>query len=496
VTKTDQRSLDGDVDDRGFLPYWVFYPGCNPGEMFEDHLSRLPPDCKFLFSLPKKLGLKLHDPSVTTLYEDIKVGKHTINRMVSTMCKLTNSKEHFTNHDLRATGLVALKKADFDFEEIKKVSGHRSTKSIEENYHIGLETKKKADMMFCVLNASNLGRGDNFDPISKHLRRKNLKTVNSALPPEQVASSSVTTEQKMNVEGDFDVSEAELDDSFTDADWKLPEAFESSEDEMDEPPKKKKSSLINRAKTDPRATSATTVVSSSPPPPPSQPLLKPVTEKDVREALGSLKIMKVCLSQIRLSQPGLVPIPKDMITSEVESADLLVIKCLQPGQEHSSYSPLSVTNGDVPVPTLKWTIAKSKNMKVVNGKFLLDWFQDRKVPDLDSSKYLTAGVCSETKRVTKPDPNPEKLFSGWFFNIYKFQEPEFSQENLERIILNTGGKLVSHDKAKSFPTKVVILGDGHLGVPNKVLCPSYIVQCVQEGKILCEKDYIYINPVR
>ena len=115
---------------------------------------------------------------------------------------------------------------------------------------------------------------------------------------------------------------------------------------------------------------------------------------------------------------------------------------------------------------------------------------------MDSSKYLTAGVCSETKKVTKPDPNPEKLFSGWFFNIYKFQEPEFSQENLERIILNTGGKIVSHDKAKSFPTKVVILGDGHLGVPNKVICPSYIVQCVQEGKILCEKDYIYVNPVR
>ena len=74
------------------------------------------------------------------------------------------------------------------------------------------------------------------------------KRVNSALPPEQVASSSVNTEQEMDLEADLDMSESELDDSFIDADWKPPEAnfelqFESSEDEMDEPPKKKKSMI-------------------------------------------------------------------------------------------------------------------------------------------------------------------------------------------------------------------------------------------------------------
>ena len=122
VTKTP-RTLDGDIDDGGFLPYWDFYPGCNPVQILEDLLSRLPPDCKFLFNTAKKLEDKLHDPSVTVLYENLKVWKHTINRMVSTIYQITNATEHFTSHDLRATGLKKAeikKKADFDLEEIKK----------------------------------------------------------------------------------------------------------------------------------------------------------------------------------------------------------------------------------------------------------------------------------------------------------------------------------------------------------------------------------------
>ena len=99
--------------------------------MFQQHLERLPPDCKYLFGKPRNLGPNLHDPAVTVLYENNKVGKHIIGGMVSNMCKLVEAKEHFTNHDLRVTGLTALKKADFDFNEIKKVSGHKSTKSIE-----------------------------------------------------------------------------------------------------------------------------------------------------------------------------------------------------------------------------------------------------------------------------------------------------------------------------------------------------------------------------
>ena len=174
VTKNNQRSFDSDVADRGFLPYWKFFPGVNPGLMFEEHLSRLSPGSVFLFNKPRHLGVTLHDPSVTILYENSKVGKHTIARMVPTISKLAKSDEHFTNHDLRATGLCSLKKAGkFDFEEIKKVSGHKSTKSIEENYHVGLETKKKSDMMFAILNAAKLGRGEDFEPISNHLEKRN-----------------------------------------------------------------------------------------------------------------------------------------------------------------------------------------------------------------------------------------------------------------------------------------------------------------------------------
>ena len=122
-------------------------------------------------------------------------------------------------------------------------------------------------------------------------------------------------------------------------------------------------------------------------------MLKPVNENDVRVALGSMGFKKICLSQIKLSQPGLVPLPKDMMTRDVESSDLLLIKCVHSGEDDSSNSPLHESDGAHPIATLKWTLAKSKNIPVINGKILLDWFKERKCPDLKSIKYQTAGLC-------------------------------------------------------------------------------------------------------
>ena len=71
----------------------------------------------------------------------------------------------------------------------------------------------------------------------------------------------------------------------------------------------------------------------------------PSTKNDVRAALDSMGIKKICLSQIRLSQPGLVPLPQDMITRDVESSYLLLIKCLLLGEDDSSNSPLHESDG-------------------------------------------------------------------------------------------------------------------------------------------------------
>jgi hypothetical protein len=353
-------------------------------------------------------------------------------------------------------------------------------------------------MMFCVLNASKLGRGADFDPISNHLKRRKVNTIDLSFPANKVASSlpndETSSASTVGRKVDTVPSSPEPDDSYNDADWdqsNFDPNFESSEDEKESPPKKKRPCVSKKL---PSLSCAS--ARSSSPPPPSQPLLRPVNENDVRKALKSVGIEKVSLSQIKTSQPGLVPIPKDMISREVESSDLLLIKCLHPDADDSSYSPLCGTDGDVPFPTLKWTLAKSKNIRVINGKFLIDWCHERKFPDLQSVKYQTAGVCHETNEVKKPDANPVKLFSGWRFHIFKFQEPDFTQADLEKIIANTGGEMVSHDEAKALPRKVIILGDGYLDVSNKVLCPSYVVQCVQQGRIISEKDYIYTSGKR
>ena len=100
-------------------------------------------------------------------------------------------------------------------------------------------------------------------------------------------------------------------------------------------------------------------------------------------------------------------------------------------------------------------------------------------------------------KVSKPDNNPENLFADWKFLIYNFREPGITQKSLESIVVNTGGELVNLEEVQSgssLDDEVVILGDGYLDIANKVVCPSYIIQCVQQGRLLPDEDYIYVIP--
>ena len=657
VTKTNQRSLNSQVEDRGFLPYWEFFPGCNPGQMMEDHIARLPANTEFLFCKPRKLGAKLHDPEEKVLYEKSKIGKHTVAVMVTTICKLVNSKAHYTNHDLRCTGLIALKKAGiFDFSEIKKVSGHKVTKSIEENYHVGLETKTRANMMFSILNAAKLGRGDNFEPISDHLERRNAPAESQAFSACQVASSVAQTSgvnkkaesefEDENNDEDFNDSEDEgddLDDSVEDPNWKCPADFDlgfvSNDESSNEsllnnqeitrgkpqiglekrvrsdkdsitaietkrrksedvtftpglkrpilhphkqsvfqppkqpglhpskqpglnpgeqlrphhgkllgphppnllslqsaklmgpqpakqpgschsgsrpflgkpadqlvqvPPKHGQDGLqtaqrqpVHPPPVEDELSSSVEVGSSGSAFPSSQPLLLPINEGKVRCTFLSMGVKKIALSKIKASQADIIPLPRDMLTDDVETADILFIKCINYGDDDSTSLPLFPTDGDLPIPTLKWTLAKSKNIRVVNGKVLVDWFKTRKTPNFFHIKYQTGSLCSETMKVSKPDNNPENLFADWKFLIYNFREPGITQKSLESIVVNTGGELVNLEEVQSgssLDDEVVILGDGYLDIANKVVCPSYIIQCVQQGRLLPDEDYIYVIP--
>ena len=509
--------------------------------MFEEHLSRLSPGSVYLFNKPRNLGVMLHDPSVTVLYENNKIGKHTIAKMVPTMCKISKSEEHFTNHDLRATGLCSLKKAGmFDFEEIKKVSGHKTTKSIEDSYHVGLETKKKSDMMFCILNAAKLGRGEDFEPISGHLMKKDKATpkneafsaMNVACP---VASSSkeplpvmlAARQLRVRQDGGKDESDEDgvnddeetIDDSFDDPEWKYTQAnfdldFQSDSSDDDRP-------LLSRNKTSKRVSdqqsdkpwkkkcpeqgddgrhalaTSSSWLSVPVSPQPSQPLHQPIRDGHVRAALVELGVHKIALSKINVNQPNIVPLPRDMITNDVLSADLLFIKCVKLGEDDTIDAPVSKGDGNIPIPTLKWTLAKSNNIKVLNGKLLEEWFRTRKPPNFSLESYQTGSVDPDTSEIVMPDPNPNSLFRGWKFKILNFQEEGFTQKNLETIIRNTGGELLPMKAGKeqeALREDVVVLGDGYLDLANKVLCPSYVIQCVQKGRLLSEKDYLYVSP--
>ena len=153
-------------------------------------------------------------------------------------------------------------------------------------------------------------------------------------------------------------------------------------------------------------------------------------------------------------------------------------------------------DGSLPIPTLKWTLAKSKNIKVLNGKLLEEWFRTRKPPNFSHPSFLTGSVSPETSEILMPGLNPKNLFRGWKFKIIRFQEQGFTKKNLETIICNTGGELFPNHGgvgSEALDAAIVILFDGYLDLPNKVLCPSYIIQCVQKGRLLAEEDYLYVS---
>lgn len=95
--------------------------GFNPGEYFEFYMSFLP-EGGYLFPKPRAASLKfkIHDAEEKTLFEaNRKVGKNLVSEMLPKLCLILDRPRR-TNHCLRATAVMYMRRAGLSWETIIK----------------------------------------------------------------------------------------------------------------------------------------------------------------------------------------------------------------------------------------------------------------------------------------------------------------------------------------------------------------------------------------
>ena len=84
------------------------------------------------------------------------IGKHTLAGFLKNMCKAAGITTQFTNHCTRVTTSVILNEAGFGENDVRHVTGHKSTSSLQHYIHKATETKKMrmADTIGSVISSN------------------------------------------------------------------------------------------------------------------------------------------------------------------------------------------------------------------------------------------------------------------------------------------------------------------------------------------------------
>ena len=122
-----------DLDNAGVILCHEDEFGFNPGKLLEHYLSKLNPKNKWLFQKPHVVckRFSLHEPASEDRmwYENSRIGKNQIGKMLPSLCKLAGVKTAH-NHSIRATGIRALRKSGYDKYQICKMTGHRDPNTL------------------------------------------------------------------------------------------------------------------------------------------------------------------------------------------------------------------------------------------------------------------------------------------------------------------------------------------------------------------------------
>ena len=116
---TKNRREDSEAQEGGLMFELRGNPKC-PVQSFEKYLSKLNPDCHYLFQRPKK------EPKNSIWYDKQCIGKTTRGAKMKEISLRAKLSKIYTNHSVRATSVTILDECGFEARHIMYVSRHQN----------------------------------------------------------------------------------------------------------------------------------------------------------------------------------------------------------------------------------------------------------------------------------------------------------------------------------------------------------------------------------
>lgn len=114
---------------------------------FEKYISKLNPECEFLWQRPKR-NVEAQDH---IWFDNMVVGKNSLGSMMSTISKDCNLSVKYTNHCIRATCITLLDESGYEGRHIIGITKHKSETSLK-HYASHLSETKKHQMSNALAN--------------------------------------------------------------------------------------------------------------------------------------------------------------------------------------------------------------------------------------------------------------------------------------------------------------------------------------------------------
>ena len=122
ATKNHLKDVEN-VSLSGIIPFHTDEFGYNPGQLFGYYLATLNPQNENLFQRPlvPSKNFDIHKKSAKIWFANSNVGKNTISDLLPNLCKILEL-PLLTNHCIRATGIRALKRCNFEDRKVSLTS--------------------------------------------------------------------------------------------------------------------------------------------------------------------------------------------------------------------------------------------------------------------------------------------------------------------------------------------------------------------------------------
>lgn len=133
--KNGQRRFSS---DKNIMVEQPGHPNC-PIRSFKFYMSKLNPKCERFFQKP---NMHLKNAQKDRWYDNVPVGKNTINNWMSDICEIVgNLSQRYTNHNIRSTTATAMGDGNHPVQDIAQVLNQANVESVKS--YLGCPTMKK-----------------------------------------------------------------------------------------------------------------------------------------------------------------------------------------------------------------------------------------------------------------------------------------------------------------------------------------------------------------